>query len=177
VSLSVATVPVAARLVAVALSVESPAVLADSEVGRLSFRSLTFGSRKRRADQWPMHRPFVLGAPCRRFFGVGGFDSFDSVGSWFFCGLVRRRRKNGRVVDHLFDYLFARHQRRRLGRLGGDERRCGGDRLLPSRRRHFGVLVLVLRVTRGAASLLYLVFDHRDDRVIRNAALARTVVV
>jgi hypothetical protein len=35
----------------------------------------------------------------------------------------------------------------------------------------------MLGVTRGAASLLHLVFDHRDNRMIGDAALARTVIV
>ena len=35
----------------------------------------------------------------------------------------------------------------------------------------------MVRVAGGAASLLHLVFNHRDDRMIRDAALARTIVV
>src|SRR5258706_6711635 len=49
--------------------------------------------------------------------------------------------------------------------------------LLAARRRYPGLLVFVIRVARRAASLLHLVFDHRDDRVIGDAALARTIVV
>jgi hypothetical protein len=49
--------------------------------------------------------------------------------------------------------------------------------LLAARRRYSGLFVFVIRVARRAASLLHLVFDHRDDRVIGDAALARTIVV
>jgi hypothetical protein len=129
-----------------------------------------------------MNGPLVLSALRRRLLGLGALDGIDSLdgsssfGFWFFRSLEFRKWKNGGFVDHLFDCLFARHQHWRLGRLGGDEC-CRGDRLLSSRCRHFGVLVLVLGVTRGAASLLHLVFDHRDNRMVGNAALARTIVV
>ena len=52
-----------------------------------------------------------------------------------------------------------------------------GLRLLAPRRRRLGLLIFVVRVAGGAACLLHLVFNHRDDRMIRDAALARTVVV
>jgi hypothetical protein len=39
------------------------------------------------------------------------------------------------------------------------------------------VLVFVVGVARGAARLLHLVLDHGNDRVIRDAPFARTVVV
>jgi len=51
-----------------------------------------------------------------------------------------------------------------------------GLRLLAPRRR-LSLLIFVVRVAGGAACLLHLVFNHRDDRMIRDAALARTVVV
>src|SRR5204863_7894333 len=37
--------------------------------------------------------------------------------------------------------------------------------------------VFVVRVTRRAARLLHLIVDHRDDRMVGDAALPRTVVV
>ena len=51
-----------------------------------------------------------------------------------------------------------------------------GTFLLPLRG-HPGLLVFVIGVARGAARLLDLVVDHRDNRMIGDAALARTVVV
>ena len=52
-----------------------------------------------------------------------------------------------------------------------------GDFLLAPLRRHLGLLELVLAVTGGASGLAHFVADHGDDGVIRDSALARTVVV
>src|SRR5690349_10614726 len=43
--------------------------------------------------------------------------------------------------------------------------------------RYLGVLVFVLGVARGAARALHVVSDHRDDGVVRQPPLARTVIV
>ena len=97
-----------------------------------------------------------------------------------FRGLNRFRRGQGlllrSLIDGGFNRRFRHNQSRRLRWL---DRRCCGHRgrLLSPWRRHFGMLVLVLSVTRGAARLLHRVFDHRDNRMIGDAALARTVVV
>ena len=53
--------------------------------------------------------------------------------------------------------------------------RCRRFRFLAPRR--LAALVDVLGVARRAARLLHVVFNHRDDRVIGHAPLARTVVV
>ncbi len=58
--------------------------------------------------------------------------------------------------------------RRTLGRSGS---------FLPSRRRHLGRLVFMIRIAGRAAGLLHLLFDHGDDYMVGHAALARTVVV
>src|SRR5688500_6358288 len=50
-------------------------------------------------------------------------------------------------------------------------------RLAPPRGGNPGSLVLVIRVERGAARLLHRILDHRDDRMVGDAALTRTVVV
>jgi hypothetical protein len=96
--------------------------------------------------------------------------------------VLRPRRRLSRLdelesafgLDRLLG--FGRHQN---GRVGGLERRGRGDDrlLLLPRRRNLGLLVLVLCITRGAACPLHLVFDHRDDRMVGDAALARTVVI
>jgi hypothetical protein len=44
-------------------------------------------------------------------------------------------------------------------------------------RRHLGLLVFVIGVAGSASGLLHLVVNHRDDGVIRDAALARAIVV
>src|SRR6186997_2888509 len=50
-------------------------------------------------------------------------------------------------------------------------------RLALAARWHFRVLEFVLGVTRRAPRLLDVVFNHRDHRVVGDAALTRTVVV
>jgi hypothetical protein len=55
--------------------------------------------------------------------------------------------------------------------------RSRGLAALPSGRGDTRVLVLVVRFAGGASGLLDLVLDHRDHRVVGDAALARTVVV
>jgi hypothetical protein len=42
---------------------------------------------------------------------------------------------------------------------------------------HFRVLVFVLGVTGCASRLFDVVFHHRDDRMVGDAALTRTIVV
>ena len=63
-------------------------------------------------------------------------------------------------------------------RTGTDDTRIADERalLLPSHR-DTRLLVFVIRVARGAARLLHLVLDHRHHGMVRDAALARTVVV
>jgi hypothetical protein len=116
-----------------------------------------------------MDGPLVVGTRSDGFFDVGPFG--------LFCGFHRFGRGDGRVFDHVFDYcFFGVNQNRGFSRV--DRRRPDRrDRFLPSRRWHLGVFVLVLGVTRGAACPLHLVVDHRDDRMICDAALARTVIV
>jgi hypothetical protein len=82
-SLSVATLPVAARLVAVALAVESTAVLTDREVGRFPLRRLTLWTRKRGANQRSMDGPLVFcplgrGLVLNHLGGFGRFRFFRS---------------------------------------------------------------------------------------------------
>jgi hypothetical protein len=114
-----------------------------------------------------MHRPLVFGLTGRLAHGV--------------CVLRPRRRLGG--LDWLdgvvrFDRLLwlGCDQGRRVGGLDRYGRGDGRLLLLP-RWRNSGLLVLVLGITRGAACPLHLVFDHRDDRMVRDAALARTVVI
>ena len=155
----------------IAVAIES--VLTNGELGFLALRRLPLGTRQRRANQRSMHRPFI-------------FTSVGVVGrGWDFFGSSRDRilwwgDEIFRSCGERFirDRSVGRSDRRRHERAAvdgsGDERSTG---LLLSRRRHLGLLVLVFRIARGAACLLHLVLDHGDDRVIGNAALARTVVV
>jgi len=90
----------------------------------------------------------------------------------FFSFVILERERAVRFVRVL------RIMRDALGAIRGDlgvERRGSiGFASLP---RHFRVLVLVLRVARGAARLLDVGADHRDNRVIGHAALTRTIIV
>jgi hypothetical protein len=52
-----------------------------------------------------------------------------------------------------------------------------GFGLATPRRRHSRVFVFVLRVARRAPRLLDIVRDHRDHRMVGDAALTRTVVI
>jgi hypothetical protein len=67
---------------------------------------------------------------------------------------------------------FRRELARGVNQVGGR-----GFALAPPRRRHFRVFVFVLRVTRRAPRLLDSVTDHRDHRMVGDAALTRTVVI
>jgi hypothetical protein len=158
-----------ASAVPIPFPVEPPS-LPDREIGRLALGRLSFGTWQRRADEGPVYRPLVFGVTRRLAHDVCVF---------------RPRRRLGRLdrLDRLdsdfgFDRLLGlgRHQD---GWVGGLGRRGRGDTrfLLLPRRRNLGLLVLVLGITRGAACPLHLVFDHRDDRMVGDAALARTIVI
>ena len=123
-----------------------------------------------------MHGPFLVGCPRNRLLGFG-FDSFNGVGRvGLFRSFYRLWREIGCVFQGIVNCLVGNDQNRR-GRRVGRSPRDRRDRLLPSRRRHLRVLVLVLGVTRGAACLLHVVFEHRNNRMVGDAALARTIVV
>jgi hypothetical protein len=140
-----------ASAVPIPFPVEPPS-LPDREIGRLALGSLSFGVTRRLAHDVCVFRP-------RR--RLGRLDRLDRLDS-----------------DFGFDRLLGlgRHQD---GWVGGLGRRGRGDTrfLLLPRRRNLGLLVLVLGITRGAACPLHLVFDHRDDRMVGDAALARTIVI
>lgn len=164
--------PVAPRFVAVALAVESPAGLTNREVGRFPLGCLSFRTWQRGANERPMYRPLVVGDRRRRFLALD---------FWFgLLGIVHRLgRENGDLVDCVVEspaHAVVGNDEHRISRLDRGSRDRGGG-FLSSRCRHLGVLVLVLGVTRGATRLLHVVFDHRDNRMIGDTALARTVVV
>jgi hypothetical protein len=124
-----------------------------------------------------MHGPFVLLpriAIVRRGFGIRlrlrlGFCFLE----WVWCFVSRHRFVN--VFRDLRFHVGSasragpNHTFRLFARQGAGLSAAGG--------RHFRALVLMLRLTRRAARLLHLVVDHRNDGVIGDAALARTIVV
>jgi hypothetical protein len=128
-----------------------------------------------------MHGPFVPIAVLLTCLIVCGLIRFGGVGrAYFGVGLDRLRLFQRLVVFHqLFVRCVFVDVHRGRPRTGACFRVCRRQRtgLPASRRRNPGLLVLMVRVTRGAARLLHRVVNHRDDGVIGNAALARTIVV
>jgi hypothetical protein len=169
----------AVALPVVALGIEA----ANREVRRLALGSLPFRTGQGRADQRTMYGPLVRIAVPGRFaflfngrIGVGGLDLGGRIGGRFErLGCVERIG----FVDWFFDrhgLLSVSHRRPRT-RAGLEI--LGGQRtpLAAARRRHPRPFVFMVRVARRAARLLDGIVDHRHDRMIGNAALARTIVV
>src|SRR6185503_3759168 len=168
-----------AAAIAVELAPSASARLAHGEVGSLALGHLSFRARQRGANQPSMHRPVVFGHVLVR---VGVVLAVLAV-------LARRRvdrllgaRLDGRGLgSHLFDkgcLVLCLFLRVFLGLFWHIGRYRGGERVfLPAGRGDARLLVLMDRVTRRAARLLHLVVDHRDDRMVGDAALTRTVVV
>jgi hypothetical protein len=160
-----------AMALAVSMLVEAAAAgLTHGEVRRFPLRRLSLGSGQSGSNQRPVDRAVVIGK-------LGSFGVARGG-----VGLGVRR----------FEEPFGRHERVFVGRLGGGggaarrHRRVGQARrqirrlrarLSATGRGDTGLLVFVLRVAGRAARLLDLVVDHRDNGVIRDATLARTVVV
>ena len=133
---------------------ERPCVVAiDGSVEEAAGRQPVIGGKRLRLDvRSPDDQPAPLGVGRQPFVSSSGSASVSG------CGHRRARRAVAlQTVEHL-------REQRGLG-------------LLAALRRHLAVFVLVLRVADDAAGLLDVVVDHRDDGVIGNTALARTVVV
>jgi hypothetical protein len=86
-------------------------------------------------------------------------------------GHVGRIRRSIECIGGLASRTLPRRTRDRIGGSSGE------GLLPPPLGGNPRLLVFVVRVARGAACLLHLVFDHRDDRVVRNPSFARTVIV
>src|SRR5688500_12818774 len=173
----------AIALAVVALRVEPApgARRAHGEIGRLALWGLPFRTRQGGPDQRAMDGPLVvIAVGCRLRVGVG--IAIDRVG---ICDRSRRRLERLRLVEgfRLVKRFFVRHGI--LGVTHGRPRARAGievlggqrARLAAAGRRHLGLFVLVVRVARRAARLLDGILNHRDNHVIGNAALARTIVV
>lgn len=161
---------------AVAVAAVEPAVLTNGEIRSLTLRNLTIGPWQRRPNERTMDWPFIvwlfarfrLRLRIRRWVRIDGLRLGDSV--------EQIDRRGERFVDNDGRFWIG-HRRTGKCRPFGRRDHQRGLRLLAPRHRHFGLLIFVVRVAGGAACLLHLVFNHRDDRMVRNAALARTVVV
>jgi hypothetical protein len=159
---------------AVALLIEPSTGLPNGEIRCFAFRGLALRARQRRAYQRAMYRPVVLGE--WRLVRLAGRIHGGGIGKGIGrvvgpCHGSAVRNVGGRCRSIAVDGRRDGQRSRRSVR----QRRLVP--LLAAGRRHSGLLVLVIRVTGRAACLLDLVFDHGDDRMIGDAALARTVVV
>ncbi len=161
-------------------------------------RRLSLWPRQRCANQRAMHRPFfailiavdvvdvVHGV---RGFRASAFDRRISRGNWILRWILRGGRRRLRRQLRFFAFhhrllqrlaiaairLVVRDAFRRARRDLGVERRWRvGLAPLP---RNLGVLVFVLGIARRAARLLDVPADHRDDGMIGQPPLARTVIV
>jgi len=161
------TLPAAASR---AIAIELAAAPAGTrELRHLPFRRLSFGTRKRRANQPPMHGAVVFTRALLNL-ALGSDRRFLRMLSRFF-------RELGLLYRHLFWERLGRLFWERLGRRGFVRDMFGRRLFLSARRRNASLLVFMVRVARGAARLLHLIINHRHDRVIGDAAFTRTIVV
>src|SRR5688572_28471789 len=169
--------PVHALALAVSIRIEPPTRGAEGEVRRLTLRCLSLGARQRCPNQRAMDRPLIsvgwrTGVRFRFVGDVGLCAIRLPVGELDRLLLACGRRTVSGVIRR-FEHWFG--ARRNATRTAVDEDALSG--LAAARSRQLAFPVFVVRVTRGAARLLHLVLEHRDDRMIGDAALARTVVV
>jgi hypothetical protein len=164
----------------VAIEVAAAAArLANRELGFFAFGRLPFGPRQGGANETAMNRALVLaGRSQRNDVGVG-VDIRVGAGGWrlrldlrFGIVAVRGNVCSGCFCGWLGLFGSGTRTEDTLGRLAANRVSA-----LAARRRYPRSLVLVVRITRRAPRLFHLIFNHRDDGVIGNAALARTVVV
>jgi hypothetical protein len=175
--------PAATGAIGIEIAAAAAARLTDRELRNLSLRRLTLGSRQRRANQPAVHGTVIIASVVAR---RGRVIVSAHIGALAVrLGLLARgggglHRRGVRPDYVLRDLFFVGHVdigHRRAWTSGIGRVAYQHAVLLAARRRNLGLLVFMIRVARCATSLLHLVFDHRDDRVIGDAALARTIVV
>ena len=174
--------------VALEPSATAPAArLTNGEVGIFPVRRLPLGARQRRTNQTTVHRAVLVGRGGRDRFLFGGFvaakrfDRFERDG--FGCGEFRGRWSLDELVARYDVVRCCLEVLNRQGRASARLWRPGAHlrdedaRFLLAPRRYPRLLVFMVRIAGGAARLLDLVLDHRDHRVVGDAALTRTIVV
>jgi hypothetical protein len=144
--------------------------LSNGELRLAALRRLAVRTRQRGTNQPSMHWAFAFFVGRRR---GGRYRIRRGLGS---RGIRRWFERLGRLGwRHV---VRAGAFRVRLDAIASrGTRHKSAFRALPALRGHLCVLVLVVRVARRAPRLLHLIVNHRDDGVIGDAALARTVVV
>ena len=153
-----------------------PIRLANGELRDRPRRRLRFNARQARTDQRPVqaHRFFFCGRRVRQRIVLYTGSRTCS------CPLLRRlmcracrRGRGGRFVvrdQHARRFCFFFHRLEDLVI-------CGLRRALFPLPRNFAAFVRMLRVARRAPGEAHLVADHGDHGVIREPALARTIVI
>src|SRR6266542_1664100 len=165
--------------------------LANRELGQPPLFLLSLDARQLRADQRPVPRPLFHSWRLFAFDLVvlGYMRALANVVVNWSCGHWRGRRRRvtrdgrGRLDGQygLFEDfgIDIRNDR------GGVGREMTGKHFLVERRRavllaaarKFAPFVRVLRVARRAAGLLDVLFNHRNDGMVRQPPFARTVVI
>jgi hypothetical protein len=161
--------------------------LTNGELGILPvLRGLPVRAGQRRTNETTMNGAILVRGRRDRFLlrgivRVHGFNRFDR--DRLRCSNFSDRGSVDELVDiHIIVVRSIEtlgRQRRggtRLGAAGADLRH-EGPVFFFSPRGHTRLFVFMVRIARRATRLLDLILDHRNDRVIRNAALARTIVV
>ena len=155
--------------------------LPHGEIRFFSLGDVPFRSGQRGPNQSPMYRPLIIRPLVVCLVGLGRIDVNGFTSSGREDGVVvRRRRQRLDIAGPVVGKRLVDDDRVRVG--GADTRILRNilrqrARLLAPGGRGFRLLVLVLGVTRRAPRLPDVVIDHRNDEVIGDATLARTVVV
>ena len=155
-----------------------PIRLANGELRDRARRCLRFNARQTRADQRPVqaHRFFFRGRRRLRQRVILCRGSRAGRRHLLRRGLACRACRLGRggrfVVrdQHAGRFCFFLHRLEDLVI-------CGRHRALLPLPRNFAAFVRMLRVARRAPRKAHFIADHRDHGVIREPALARTIVV
>jgi hypothetical protein len=157
--------------------------LTDRELGTWTRRRrLALDARQRRANQRTVNGAVFCRIGVVGIIAVAGFDCVvHGSGRAIQDGRFGFRHRARRGIVHLV-LLFGSHSEgtrrsppRRHHCTLWQLARCGVR--LPTLSGHSSLLVLVFRVAGRAPGLLHIRTDHGDDGVIREAPLARTVVI
>ena len=147
-----------------------PDWLPHRELRRRPCRHLAVRPWECRANQLPVNWPLLFFLPVR--LAVGGSSQLNRLFLARWLGRVDSGQDGRfRVIRAAQHRSLTRHARQHFL----IERPVGV--LLLASPRHPGVPVVVLGIAGGTARLLDGLVDHRHDRVIRDPAFARTVVV
>jgi hypothetical protein len=166
-----------------AAKVAVTAALSNRKLRQAAFFFLTLDPRKLRPDQRSMHRAFFDLRDHRVVF-LSRSDRHGFVDRQFRFELGRLVQRHGCPIVRCMDLVVVVLGFRIDDDVRGFSVLSGKDFLVESGRsfflsplRNFSALVGVLGIARRTTSLLDILFDHRDDGMVGEPPLARTVVV